>query len=139
MLVVERDVAAQPADVWRLVSDLAQWAQLLPTMDAVDRLDEPGTVGVGSRFAVRQPGLPSAVYRVTEWHEGRGFTWEARFPGVRTIAAHAITPAGDGSHLALSIEWQGAFAGLVRRLYGKRAERLVTIEGDTFARLATSA
>lgn len=121
-----------------MVSDVARWAQLLPTMDAVDRLGEPGAVGVGSRFSVQQPGLPTAVYAVTEWHEGRGFTWEARSPGIRTIAAHTITPAGEGSRLELSIHWQGAFAGPVRLFYGRRAGRMVNIEADTLARLATS-
>lgn len=138
MLMVERDIPAHPVDVWRVVSDVARWAQLLPTMDAVDRLGESGAVGVGSRFRVQQPGLATAVYEVTEWHEGRGFIWEARSPGVRTVAAHTITAAAEGSHLELSIHWEGAFAGPVRLFYGKRAERMVNIEADTFARLATS-
>lgn len=68
MLSAERDVAARPSDVWRTVSDVARWAEVLPTMDAVDRVGEPGVVAVGSRFRVRQPGLATAVYTVTQWH-----------------------------------------------------------------------
>lgn len=138
MFAVERDILARPADVWRVVSDVEQWALLLPTINAVDRLGEPGSVGVGSRFRVQQPGLAATEYAVTEWREGRGFTWEARSPGFRTIATHAITPAGAGSRLELSIDWKGAMAGPVRLVYGKRAERMVNIEADTFAQLATS-
>lgn len=138
MFSVEREVPAPPAEVWRLVSDVSRWPEFLPTIDAVELLGESGVVGVGSKFRVRQPGLPSAVYSVTEWHEGRGFTWEARSGGVRTIATHTITALGTGSHVELSIDWKGALAGLIGMVYGKRAGRMVNTEADTFARLATS-
>lgn len=121
-----------------MVSDVSRWPEILTTVDEVELIGEPDTVGVGSRFRVRQPGLATAVYVVTKWQEGHGFTWEAQSVGVHTIATHSITPSETGSRLKLSIDWTGAISGLVRLIYGRRAQRMVTIEADTFVRLAAS-
>jgi hypothetical protein len=131
-----RTVEAEPARLWALVADLERWAELLPTVDAVRRLDGPGEIGVGSRFELRQPGLPRAVYEVREWAPGRSFTWIATAPGVTTVAVHAVTPLGSGSLLALRLEWRGPLAVPVRWLYGAKTARMVAQEADTFARLA---
>lgn len=132
MLKVETTVPVGSEAVWQVVSDLRHWDQFLPTMDLVRQLDD-GPIGVGSRFEVKQPGSASAAYTVTEWRENAGFTWEATAPGVRTVATHTITPAAERTVLELGIQWHGPMSWLVRRLYGRRTERMIRLEADTFA------
>lgn len=131
---------ASSEHLWSVVSNLTAWGELLPTVDSVQRLDtEGGPIDVGSRFTVRQPGLPAAVYEVTEWSPGRSFTWAARSPGVVTTASHIIDSEGTGSRLSLSIEWTGPLAGLVRLLLGGKSRRMVESEAEAFAGLAQRA
>jgi hypothetical protein len=90
MNAVERRIDAGVDRVWELVGDVEHWDDLLPTMQQVTRLDGGGPVGEGARFEVRQPGLPKAVYEITDWEPGVGFTWVAAATGVRTTATHEI-------------------------------------------------
>ncbi|NGM11540.1 SRPBCC family protein [Verrucosispora sioxanthis] len=136
-IAVERHVAADPATVWRIVSDVDRWAELLPTIDEIIRIDDAAPVTVGSRFRIRQPGLATARYEITDWRPGAGFTWQARTPGVRTTASHELRPEGSATRLRLSIDWDGPAARLVELLYGRRTRRLLEQEATVFARLAS--
>lgn len=131
-------VPAASADrLWTIVSDIDAWADLLPTVEAVRRLDGTvGSVDVGQRFVLRQPGLPESVYEVIEWSAGSSFTWAARSPGVVTTAGHVVDGDADGSHLHLSLEWTGPLSGIVGLLLTKKAGRMVESEAETFARVA---
>jgi len=93
-------------------------------------------MGVGSRFEVRQPGLPKAVWEVTDWQQGRSFTWVSTSPGIRSTAVHSVQRDGDGSRLDLSLEWSGPLARLLELLIGRKARGMVETEAETFARLA---
>jgi carbon monoxide dehydrogenase subunit G len=139
---VEREIAADAQRLWSLVSDLERWDELLPTVQQITRIGPEGPIGVGTRFAVRQPGLPKAVYEVTDWRPGRGFTWVASAGGVRTTASHEVLEAGrstdgaSGCRLVLKLTWSGPLAGLVRLLLGAKAQRMVEQEAASFAELA---
>ncbi|MEV4711253.1 SRPBCC family protein [Micromonospora sp. NPDC049374] len=135
-IAVEQHVDAEVATVWRTVSDVDRWAELLPTIDEIRRIDDAGPVTVGSRFRIRQPGLTTATYEITDWRPGAGFTWVARMPGVRTRASHELHPEGSATRLRLSIDWDGPGAPLVELLYGRRTQRLLAQEATTFAELA---
>src|SRR5690606_19416484 len=100
--------------------DLEHWADMLPTVDEVTRLDD-GPIGEGSRFRLRQPGLPAATYVVTHWQPNERFTWESRSPGVVGVADHRLTGTSDGTTLALSISWSGLLAPIIRRLFTGKA------------------
>jgi ligand-binding SRPBCC domain-containing protein len=136
MKPVERQIDAKVGHVWDLVGDVERWDALLPTMQRVTRIDGGGTVGEGARFEVRQPGLPKAVYEITEWKPGVGFTWVAASVGVSTTATHEVTPSDGGALLVLGIAWSGPLAGLVGLLMGRKTRRMVEQEADTFAELA---
>jgi carbon monoxide dehydrogenase subunit G len=136
---VERLIAADADRVWGLVSDVERWDRMLPTFREVTRLGgDGGPTDVGARFAVVQPGLPKAVYEVTEWRPGSAFTWVSSAPGVRTTARHELRTEDGQTRLGLGISWTGPLAGVVRLLVGAKARRMVELEADTFARLATS-
>ncbi|WP_341716357.1 SRPBCC family protein [Micromonospora sp. FIMYZ51] len=135
-ITVDRLIEADRAALWRVISDLDRWAEFLPTVDEIERLDGPGPITVGSSFRIRQPGLMAATYRITEWHPEADFTWVARSPGVRTTATHRLRPAGSAVSLQLGISWAGPGAALVRLLFGRRTRRFLDQEAAAFARLA---
>lgn len=136
---VERLIAADTDRLWSLVSDLGRWGRMLPTMkDVVRTGTDGGPPGVGARFDVEQPGLPKAVYEITEWQPGSGFTWESAAPGVRTVATHELRAEGGRTRLTLGVAWSGPLAGLVRLLLERKAQRMIEQEAATFARLATT-
>jgi len=128
--------AATPDRLWSLASDVERWGDRLPTVDVVRPLGS-GPTGVGSRFEVRQPGLPKAVWEVTDWQQqGRSFTWVSTSPGIRSTAVHAVQDISGGSRLDLSLEWSGPLARVLELLIGRKARGMVETEAETFTRLA---
>ena len=128
--------AATPDRLWSLASDVERWGDRLPTVDVVRPLGS-GPTRVGSRFEVRQPGLPKAVWEVTDWQQqGRSFTWVSTSPGIRSTAVHAVQDISGGSRLDLSLEWSGPLARVLELLIGRKARGMVEIEAETFTRLA---
>jgi hypothetical protein len=99
----------------------------------VQRLDD-GPFGKGSRARVNQPRLPPAIWTVTEFEDGRSFTWESRTPGIVTTGTHTVT--GEGVTLALT--QKGPTAPLVGLLYGRLTRRYVTMEAQGLKRIAES-
>jgi hypothetical protein len=127
--------AATPDLLWSVASDVDRWGDRLPTVDSVRALGS-APPGVGSRFEVRQPGLPKAVWEVTDWQEGRSFTWVSSSPGIRSTAVHTVHQDGEGSRLDLSLDWSGPLAPLLKLLIGRKARGMVEVEAETFTRVA---
>ena len=137
MIQVERIVSATSDRVWEYLGDLERWAEMLPTIDEITRLDD-GPTTVGSRFRVRQPGLMAAEYVVDDWRPGAGFTWRARSAGVAVTASHTLNGRGETTELRLGLEWSGRMSWLHRSLFSRKARTFVAIEADTFVSLAES-
>lgn len=135
-LEVTRFVRVDPGALWRLVSDVDRWDELLPTIDEVTRLSAPGPVAVGARFRVRQPGIPTADYEITDWRTGTGFTWESSGLSMRATASHVLDPVEGGTSLTVGIRWSGPAAWLARALLARKARGYLQAEADAFARLA---
>ena len=109
-------IDAPTAVAWRLLSQVDQWPRWLPTVSQVKPLG-PGTVEPGARFVVHQPKLMPATWVVTDVVPPQSLVWEARSPGVRTRASHALTPLGPQRcalelHFAFS-GWLGTPLGLL--------------------------
>lgn len=126
---------AAPQMVWSLLSAIEAWPRWTPTVTSVsrDRTEDDGqrasgSIGVGSRFSVTQPRLGRANWVITEWEEGRSFTWVSRRPGVRTTASHQVHPEDTGTRIELAITWDGPGAWLVRALFGRMTQRYTDIE-----------
>lgn len=127
--------AAAPDRLWSIVSDVERWGDRLSTVDVVRPLGS-GPTGVGSRFAVRQPGLPKAVWEVTDWQrQARTFTWVSTSPGLRSTAVHTVHDEAGGSRLDLRLEWSGPLARVLELIIGRKARGMVETEAETFARL----
>lgn len=127
---------ASVSEIWRLLCDVEHWAEMLPTITSVEAMQAAGPPAAGSRYRVRQPGLATAVYKITEWHPQEVFVWAARTVGLVTTARHAISEVETGSQLELEIEWSGPLSPIIRRFYGRKALQMIETEATTFAHLA---
>lgn len=104
-------IAAPPDLVWSVVTDVERWPDLASTMTSVVRLDD-GPFRLGSQARIKQPAQPEAVWTVTEFAAGEGFTWETRRAGLRMAGVHRVTPSGTGSTNHLAIDAEGPLAVL---------------------------
>src|SRR5580700_10300339 len=89
------DIHAETKRVWDTLMDLERWPEWTRSIDEVERLDDP-EFGVGSRVRIRQPRIPAAIWKVTEFELGRSFTWMSEAFGIKSVAAHLLQPRGDG-------------------------------------------
>jgi uncharacterized protein YndB with AHSA1/START domain len=106
------DIAAPPARVWSVMSDIERWQEWTSTVTSITRLDD-GPLKVGARARIRQPKLPRADWTITSLREGHGFTWETRSPGVTIIANHFVEPASVGTRATLSLRFHGLLGPLI--------------------------
>ncbi|MBI5288506.1 MAG: SRPBCC family protein [Chloroflexi bacterium] len=127
------EIAAQPAVVWEVIRDVERWPEWTPTMKYV-RLREPGPLALGSTADVDVDGAGRSTLRVTEYTEGRSFTWSATVRGVRFAAAHIVEPAGAGSRATLWVEFRGVMAAIFAPMLRRTAHRNVDIEAEGLKR-----
>ena len=123
------DVDAAPDRVWEVMADVERWPEWTETVTAVTRL-QAAPLGLGSHVRVEQPRLPTTEYVVSEYEAGRGFTWSATGPGVRTTARHTIEPRpGGGSRVVLTVQQSGPLGEVMGRLFFRRlTERYLATE-----------
>lgn len=130
---------ASTADLWAVVTDVTRWPDHLDTFTSITpAADSPVASGVGARFDVRQPGLAATVYEVTEWEPTTSFVWVSRSAGVTTEATHRIEATPAGSTVALTLDWRGPLAPLLRLAIGRRVTSMIELEASTFARIAAT-
>jgi uncharacterized membrane protein len=125
-----RHIEAPAQPVWEVLFDVARWPEWTPTIKSVERLED-GPFQVGSRAKVRQPRLPQALWQVTEVVDGRGFTWEAKGPGMKTIARHEVVPDGNGSRVTLSIEQAGPMGAVAALVWRRLTQRYIELEAES--------
>src|SRR5262245_19735749 len=89
------EIAAPPARVWAVMSDVVNWPVWTASVKSVRLLNGP-PLRVGSLALVRQPKLPPAVWKVVEIEPDRGFVWTSGAPGMRVTARHGVEPAANG-------------------------------------------
>lgn len=99
-----------------------------PAVCAVEVLD--GGLGLGSQVRISQPGMRPLVWTVSEFEQGRSFTWTSSVGGVTTVGSHAVHPLGGErcSQLILGLTQRGALAPVVGLLLGRRTRRYVGLE-----------
>src|SRR5215475_5463916 len=120
----------RPAErVWSVLVDVERWPQWTSSITKVERLDQ-AAFGPGSCVRIRQPKLKTMVWRVTEFRQGRLFTWEARSVGVSAVARHTIQPRDHGCTVTLTIEQEGWLVALLRPFLMKLSQRYVQMEAQ---------
>jgi uncharacterized membrane protein len=123
------DIAAPPAEVFAVYSDVERWPDWTPTVRSVERLDL-GPLRLGSRTRIRQPRLPTTVWEVTEYVEGVRFVWVARAPGALTTGSHEVAASPAGSTATASIEQRGPLGLLVGLLTRRLTVRYLEQEAQ---------
>ena len=124
------DVDAPTERVWEVMCDVERWSEWTSTVTSVARLDD-GPLRVGSRARIEQPKIPPTEYEVTEVEPGRGFTWVARGPGVRTTARHTLEELPGGrTQVTLAVEQGGPVGVVIGRFYGGLTEKYLANEAE---------
>ena len=119
---------ADRSRTWRALAAVTAYPQWTRSMTDVAGLDGD-ELAVGHRFRIRQPGLPSVVWRVSRLRDGEEFSWEARSPGLHSVASHRLSTNADGStEITLRLEQRGVLAGLVRLLTEAKIRRYIALE-----------
>jgi uncharacterized membrane protein len=122
------EIDAPPERVWRVMRDVERWPEWTPTVTSV-RPKKPGPFAVGSRYVIRQPKLPPALWQLTEIDDARrSFTWVTHSPGMVLHARHRVEETGERSRVTLSIEFSGFLGPLFARLTAKLNDRYLALE-----------
>ena len=70
-----------PIDVvWSVFADVERWPTWTQSFTSVELID--GAMRLGAAARIRQPRLPTVVWKVTKWEPGRSWTWTATAPGL---------------------------------------------------------
>jgi uncharacterized protein YndB with AHSA1/START domain len=130
------ETRADPARTWAALAAVQTYPQWTASIRSVEPLDGP-ELRLGHRFRIRQPGLPVAVWQVSEVAEGRSFVWEARSPGVHTVAYHRLTPLPTGgTRITIGVRQRGPLARLVALLTAAKTRRYLALEAAGLAAAA---
>jgi uncharacterized membrane protein len=129
-------IAAPPEQVWAVYADVTAWPEWTASISSVELLDGATALALGVKARVRQPKLPVAVWEVTELAPGRGWTWVARAPGVRTTATHTVLPAADNAgapdrtRVESLLVQEGPLGAVIARVYAGLTRRYLTMEAE---------
>jgi uncharacterized membrane protein len=121
------DIRAPSDRVLAVLFDIEHWPEWTSTMTSVRRIDG-GPLAVGSRARVRQPKLPPAVWKVTEFDKKSGFTWISRSPGVQVAGGHRVEATGTGCRATVSLQFSGLFGPVLARVLRGLNERYLATE-----------
>jgi hypothetical protein len=123
-------IGAPSAAAWAAIVDVENWPTWASQFTRIERLD-PGPLAVGSRVRVVPKRMPGAVWLVTEYEEGRSFSWASTLiPGLHLTGGHAVADDGSGATAEFWLEASGMLglllAPLLRRTVFSRNTRSAT-------------
>jgi len=122
-------IDASPGIVWTVYSDVERWPDWTPVMQKIERL-EAGPLALGSTARIEAKGGPPSVWTVTEFTDGRSFTWESSARGVKLVAWHLIEADAGGSKVRLGVQMGGLMATLLGPFLRSVARRNVRAEAE---------
>lgn len=109
-------INAPAADVWAVLMDVERWPSWASQFEGIERIDA-GPLAAGSRVRVRMKGMLASVWRVTEFDDGRSFTWASSpAPGTVMTGGHVLTADAQGTNAEFSLEASGPLGRLVSPL-----------------------
>lgn len=124
-------IAARPAEVWSVLTNVVAWPAWLPTVSRVQAIDGMA-VELGNRFRIHQPGAFPATWIVTRLQPPRAFSWKARLTGLVMITDHVIEEGFAGVSLVrLRSVFAGPLAGLFGALVSTTVQRLLEREAES--------
>ena len=123
---IEIDAPAQL--VWQVFSDVEHWPEWTASVTSLVGRDGTG-LAVDKRFSIKQPGMGTLVWKVTEVDPGRSWTWVQRAPGALTSARHDVIGLPDGRTLVRQqLDQRGVLGELVARLMVNKTKRFLHLE-----------
>jgi uncharacterized membrane protein len=134
----EIHIEAPPDVVWAVTEDVERWPEWTPTIDSVRRVDS-GPFEVGSSARLRQPGMPEAVWIVTELVRGERFTWETHRRGLRMRATHELSAVEGGTRCLLRLELAGPLGWLLAPIARRSVRRALEQENGGLKRRCEAA
>jgi len=124
-------INANHETIWKQLSNVAAWADWLPTITSVKPLDD-APLKMGSRYAIVQPKLQPATWTVTLIEPPSRFTWESRMPGIVTVGDHILEHLEpDTTKVTLRITFSGFLSGLIGLMYGALTQNYIETEAKT--------
>jgi carbon monoxide dehydrogenase subunit G len=124
------EIAAPAAVIWGIMVDVEKWPEWTPSITSVQSVGS-GDFGMGSeaKVAVRSMGISvSSVWKVTQFEDGRSFTWESSARGVRSVAAHVIDAGAESCRVTLWVELSGMMVTLLGPMFSYVSRRNVDRE-----------
>ena len=133
------DIAAPPARVWEVLSDVERWPEWTDTVRWVRRLDD-GPLRTGTTAKISQPKIPTVDYVVTELVPGTSFTWVSGGGSAVTTARHVLEPLpGGGTRVTLAVDQAGWLGSFVGRFYRGLTDRYLAAEAAGLKRRSEEA
>lgn len=124
------EIDAPPRLVWDVFSEVQRWPEWTPSVTSLVGRDGPA-LGVGRRFAIKQPGMARLTWKVTELAPGTSWTWVQRSPGVRVSARHDVIARPGGRTLVRQqLDQGGVLGALVGRLMVAKTKRFLELEAQ---------
>ena len=122
-------VAAEPARLWEVLSDIERWPERITTYEEVRRLDRGRPEASGARPTSSRRVWRRATGRSTELESRARRSPGSRQPGVRIVGRHAVSSDSDGSQPADARPGEsGWLAGVVGMLLGRKVREYVDLE-----------
>ncbi len=123
----EIEIDAPIEMVWTVLSGVERWHEWTPTVTGISRLDS-SPFGLGCEVMIMQPGLPDAIWKVSEIQEGKYFVWKRGNPLVKVKAAHSVEPVKNHTKVKLSIQFSGIFKKTAARQNKQLIEEYLQLE-----------
>jgi uncharacterized membrane protein len=121
------EIDAPREQVWATMVAVEEWPDWNPTTTSVERLGGP--LAPDAEVRIKQPRLPTAVWKVTAFDPGTSFVWRSARPGVTTVGTHVISAGeGDRVKVTLGIHQSGAIAPVLGLFVSGLARRYVQME-----------
>ena len=106
-------IDAPPERVWQATVDVERWPQFAAQFRRIERTDD-GPLALAKKARVTPRGFLASEWLVTEYEDGRSFTWETdALPGLHFVGGHIVEPEGDGTRATMSLQSSGPVALLI--------------------------
>jgi ribosome-associated toxin RatA of RatAB toxin-antitoxin module len=123
------EIDASPQRVWQVMSDVEKWHEWTASIRRIEILT-PKPLAVGGQARVEQPKLSPTFWTVTDWQPNRGFAWESRSLGLRSLGEHWIEPTQSGSRVILRLRFTGLISFAVGWMAGKLINDYMRLEAE---------